>query len=280
MSIAGVLGGTVSFALRNLQKAESSGSLTYIDWLWHLVAGLGASFLIPLFLNTVSSKLFEEMAGNPLVVSNYFIFGAFCLLAAIVARPFIDGLAQQVLIRKLEEVQKNVKEAKDSAKEAKEKAQEAQKSANQGTQIAIDTARAGVGGRLPKTTPITKAAADIEQGKDPNDPRKGQFGGSDATNNRRLEASVVPLGDQMSLCRVNLRVVTTDLNKPLTGNVQFFLHPTFSKPEQVVPVVNGVAELNLVAYGAFTVGVLADDGQTKLEYDLAKSNAPDWFKAR
>jgi hypothetical protein len=66
---------------------------------------------------------------------------------------------------------------------------------------------------------------------------------------------------------------------PLRGITRFHLHPTFIP--SVVPVVaeEGIARLERLAYGAFTVGAEVDDGATQLELDLAEdSNAPQEFR--
>ena len=51
--------------------------------------------------------------------------------------------------------------------------------------------------------------------------------------------------------------------------VVFFLHPIFTPASQTVMPVNGEAKLTLHAWGAFTVGALADGGRVRLELDLA-----------
>jgi len=122
----------------------------------------------------------------------------------------------------------------------------------------------------------------IEPGPNPDDPWKGQFGGSSTNNNRRLSATVTPLAGESGLYSIHLTVTTTSTSKPLTGVVQFFLHPTFNDQKPVIRVgPNSVAELDIVAWGAFTVGALADDGQTRLELDLSGlPDAPPEFRAR
>jgi hypothetical protein len=73
----------------------------------------------------------------------------------------------------------------------------------------------------------------------------------------------------------------TDHGLPMNGLVQFLLHDTFPNSRPVVPVVDGVAELPLEAWGAFTLGALADGGKTKLELDLSKERSfPLLFRSR
>jgi hypothetical protein len=98
---------------------------------------------------------------------------------------------------------------------------------------------------------------------------KGMFGGkAEVTNEfgkRALSATVQNAGD--GLFDVEL-TVTAD-PAPSTEAV-FFLHNTF---ENTTPAISfdaaGRATLGLTSYGAFTVGVLTDDGTTELELDLA-----------
>ncbi|HYR27029.1 MAG TPA: pYEATS domain-containing protein, partial [Thermoanaerobaculia bacterium] len=82
--------------------------------------------------------------------------------------------------------------------------------------------------------------------------------------------------------RIALTVRSTNPADPLRDAVQFFLHPTFRNPRPIVNVgPNGMAELHLTAWGAFTVGAITDNGKTKLELDLSElASAPEEFKNR
>ncbi|MFM9968380.1 MAG: pYEATS domain-containing protein [Burkholderiales bacterium] len=105
---------------------------------------------------------------------------------------------------------------------------------------------------------------------DADDPNKRQFGNSPAHNGRKLSATIKPLaGTMSSRCQVNISVVSTDPARPLVGKVKLHLHPTFGRWSTYdLDVKGGVAEDNIVSYGAFTIGVEADDGKTRLELDL------------
>ena len=114
------------------------------------------------------------------------------------------------------------------------------------------------------------------------DPWKGQFGGAPEVNGRRLEATVTERVERVNPYRVELRVRSTNPQvNPLRGTVQFFLHPTFQNDRPIVTVgPSGEAELTLRAYGAFTVGAVADAGNTRLELDLAElPGAPQTFRS-
>lgn len=127
------------------------------------------------------------------------------------------------------------------------------------------------------------AAAELATPSDPRDPWKGVFGGTNRGNDRELLAEVDPVSTSSGVYSVRLTVRSIHPEtRPLKGAVQFFLHPTFRNDKPVITVgPNGVAELNLKAWGAFTVGAVADDGQTKLELDLSElETAPEEFRKR
>lgn len=134
---------------------------------------------------------------------------------------------------------------------------------------AKDAALLGTGGKDKSTSRLSKGSPNTTN---PDDPQKGMWGGKSINNGRTLSAKVERIPDEDFYRRVIFRVESNDAAKPLNGKVTFYLHPTFKKSEITVPVTNGAAELSLVAWGAFTVGAEADNGQTKLELDLAKSN--------
>lgn len=132
------------------------------------------------------------------------------------------------------------------------------------------------------TFDVISSMTEIKPGEVVNDPWKGVFGRASQSRNRELTADIKQSGSPVSY-RIHLRVVSSKPDvDPLRGTVQFFLHDTFSNDHPVVAVSpGGVAELILDAWGAFTVGAIADAGQTRLELDLAELNdAPANFRSR
>lgn len=114
-----------------------------------------------------------------------------------------------------------------------------------------------------------------------NDPQKGMWGGLIESNGRKITAIVRETVINIDWFSVSLEVVSTDASRKLTGDVIFHLHPTFPRSVITVEAIKGVAKLELVAYGAFTVGVECDGGDTKLELDLSTvESAPALFKER
>ena len=122
-------------------------------------------------------------------------------------------------------------------------------------------------GKGDKMTETESYGKNYAPGAKANDPWNGVFGGKPVANGRRLSATVRKLDSDWY--GIDLEVVSEDSNNPLTGAVQFFLHPTFKNDRPTITVRDGRAHLYLEAYGAFTVGAVADNGDTELELDLA-----------
>jgi hypothetical protein len=117
-----------------------------------------------------------------------------------------------------------------------------------------------------------------EGGSRADDPQKGRWGGLAECNGRKLTAVIKETRGEGFWFEVMLTVQATDPNNKLQGMVVFHLHDTFTPDERVVAVRNGEAVLNFYAWGAFTVGVEADEGRTRLELDLASvPRAPKEF---
>jgi DNA-binding MarR family transcriptional regulator len=108
--IAGVLGGLLNFYQTRRADDEDSS-------LWKSITlGIGASFLVPLFLNTISSSLVSNIQTKPEITQNMLVFFGFCLVAAISSKAFIQTMSKRVL--------NEAREAKEAATAANEKASE------------------------------------------------------------------------------------------------------------------------------------------------------------
>lgn len=94
MVLAGFLGGGLNYLLSRRESAESTA-------MWQsLVGGLVASFMVPLFLNMISSNLVESIKGitpNSGDPSKFFVFAGFCLVAAVSSKAFINTLSHRIL---------------------------------------------------------------------------------------------------------------------------------------------------------------------------------------
>jgi hypothetical protein len=123
----------------------------------------------------------------------------------------------------------------------------------------------------------------VKEAPPSDDPWKGAFGGQAARDGYVLSANVSPLISDPSNFQVDLQLAVEDrLVSDRIGMVaHFFLHPTFgSRPRDVTIGRDGRATLQLFSYGAFTVGVLTEDG-VKLELDLSQiAGVPPRFLER
>ena len=112
--VAGVLGGSVNYCLSkqsggNDERADDSVGPSCLS---AVVIGIGAAFLVPLFLATISSSLIKNIldrAGGGSKSADILVFFGFCLIAAISSRLFIETLSA----RMLRELKQEVKQTKD-----------------------------------------------------------------------------------------------------------------------------------------------------------------------
>lgn len=101
---SGVFGGIVNFC--QLYSKEYKGWPNF----WKcVVVGLGASFLVPLFLQMISSDLINKAKTND---QETLVFIGFCLVASIFSKRFIETIGEKIL--------RQVEHAKVVAEEAKE----------------------------------------------------------------------------------------------------------------------------------------------------------------
>ena len=103
------------------------------------------------------------------------------------------------------------------------------------------------------------------------DTEKGKWGKKEKNNGREID-SIIESTNNVN--QIIITVESTDDKKPLQGIVKFHLPKSFNNPNPVIAVQDGKAVLTLKkAHGLFTIGAEADDGQTKLELDLAKNKS-------
>jgi hypothetical protein len=111
--IAGILGGSANY-LTEEKKTDGSGIAL---WLNRVIVGIVAAFLIPLFLETMSSDLLKNiLSKTDEAIKDYFVFFGFCLLGAISSRLLIQTLSEKIF--------QLAKDAKLQADKANAKTQE------------------------------------------------------------------------------------------------------------------------------------------------------------
>ena len=111
MLAAGCWGSSVNFFQGDKQswKKFSSSFLT----------GIGASFLVPLFLNTIESNLVDQVTSEERTLTSVLVFSGFCLLAAISSEAFVNTLRSKLLDEEVQKAQKQAEQANKNAEQAK-----------------------------------------------------------------------------------------------------------------------------------------------------------------
>ncbi len=111
--LAGCLGGCMNFLINRRDNKESANlGMSF-------TMGVGAAFLVPLFLNMISSSLLNDMRGKPNGDPDFpkiLVFAGFCLVAAVSSTAFIKSLSDRIL--------QEAKDAKKLAQDADKKASE------------------------------------------------------------------------------------------------------------------------------------------------------------
>lgn len=241
-----------------------------VPWVLIVLAGLAAAGAVIRML--AAGDILKRLDSTTLMYLG--VAGALLLLREVKSLSFGD---YKVEFQRLEQMSAH---AVDVAEKSRSEAAQAKTVARDAQAIA----------NSPRDTSLERSSVEIEHaaidgdrthaaGLDAQDPWKGKFGGAARNRDRVLSASVEPVPGSTKMFRVRLAVHSTrPESNPLRGLVRFYLHPTFPNSTPVVQVgPNGVAELNLSGWGAFTVGAEADDGQTKLELDLMDVPAPRQF---
>ncbi|MCM1992805.1 YEATS-associated helix-containing protein [Oceanirhabdus seepicola] len=90
--LMGGLGGTINYLLNNESREKNKFFNDKYFWSCFII-GIGASILVPLFLNTISSNLINESANDP---NKLYIIAGFFLLAAIYSKKFINSIWDRV----------------------------------------------------------------------------------------------------------------------------------------------------------------------------------------
>ena len=92
--ISGGVGGIINFFIADPDIEKR------LPWWQHAVVGIGASFMVPLFLNMISSNLIDSIRGIDDKTGDFsklFVLAGFCLVAAVSSRAFIRSLSDKVM---------------------------------------------------------------------------------------------------------------------------------------------------------------------------------------
>ena len=114
MLVSGIVGGLINYYLSDPATEKP------LAWWQHIVVGVGAAFMVPVFLNTISSRLIAEITGTEItseILSKLLVLSGFCLLAAVSSRAFIRSMTDR-LLREVSAARREAKEAKEQANNA------------------------------------------------------------------------------------------------------------------------------------------------------------------
>ena len=112
----GGLAGLTNFYSFYFQQPEEKREKKIV--IKYLLSGIGASILVPLLLNMLSSNLIKN--DNKFDSINYFVFAGFCFIAGYFSDRFINSMGERIL-KDLQETKDKANEAIDSAKATEEK---------------------------------------------------------------------------------------------------------------------------------------------------------------
>jgi hypothetical protein len=300
MLLAGIIGGTVNYLL---PSNETDGVKTR-QLSTCIVLGIGATMLVPLFLEIAKSsildnlrcKLVPETSADKVypsseVLKNYLLYFAYCMVAAAAGFRFIDSVIKSV-VKEQENTHLKAENSKKTEKIEKLEAQNQLNQIDEEKQLkekiieSIQQDSKTVQAIESSSTSVLKTISLLPQIINPEDPQKGRFGGKPELNGRRLSADVKP-SSFPKFYNVKLIVESTNPDdNPLNSDVIFYIHDSFNPSiftytKSEFTADGKVIEDDILSYGAFTVGVITDNGQTLLELDLAEDKTfPAEFRKR
>jgi hypothetical protein len=285
----------------NKNYSRNDNLIQISDWLTKIIVGLGLTNLhkIPPMLDGLGQNVkvvfggeqAGAIIGEGLII--YFLVCGFLLGYLWTNIHYIPILTLMDKEAKNITDQKKIQDKETAANAANDVHTESINSSDPNAFIKIEDKQKTISGKTNILSPedyaarIGKARQKMQKGLQSQsslpdnlkDPNKNQWGGKSENNGRKLSA-IVSSVDDTGLYRVILTVTSFNpAGKMNDGDVVLFvLHNTFPDPYRISLVESGKAELEIISYGAFTVGALADDGVTELEFDLAAlKDAPDKF---
>lgn len=113
--LSGVGGGLARFVQMRVVAPRDT------NWLACAVMGVAAAFLVPLFLNTISSSLITDTRDQP---EKFFVLIGFCIAAAFFAQQFMDSVGRKAL-QMSQEAKALAKAAESTAQSANDHARSA-----------------------------------------------------------------------------------------------------------------------------------------------------------
>lgn len=346
MLACGLLGGLINYFLPANDNPDDGNKIK--DAWQCLLMGIGATLLVPLFLEIANSRLLDQvyysftwqkpvdtvksqLKTDTIIITrfvdtgtkktirtdtlenkkeksaaaaeapstegqspakNYLLYAAYCLVAAASGFRFINMLISNVVkdqtISKQQSQITNLKKAKEK-RELNSQVSQQLEDTNVRREI-MESGLQDINNAAIAPEAVAKIALSTWPPLPPvihgDDPQKGRFGGLPARSGRSLKANVAKSGSIPEFYNVTIWVESDDPAKnPLNSDVIFYIHDSFSPSVyRITPAEfkDGKAvDDEILSYGAFTVGAIADNGATMLELDLSEdSRFPKKFRER
>ena len=109
--LSGLLGGFAAYYLNKAEgKSIKSEGKSIIK---SLILGVVASFIVPLFLNMISSNLLIEAQRN---IIKIYIFIGFCILASVFSKNFLENMYNKIL-QQMSDLKKDIAPIKEASNE-------------------------------------------------------------------------------------------------------------------------------------------------------------------
>jgi hypothetical protein len=125
MLAAGAVGGLVNGFLSDAPETAR------LAWWQHVVIGITAAFMVPLFLTMISADLIDKIRGTPVQAGNPVLLlnlAGFCLVASVSSRAFIGSLTER-LMREVRDARAQAEAATATAEQARQRATDATEAA-------------------------------------------------------------------------------------------------------------------------------------------------------
>lgn len=257
------------------------------DWLTKIIVGVGLTQLnqIPGNIKKIGDQLGKSFSNDEIGVNIaigcvlYFVVVGF-LAAYIWTRLYFVKLLGQTNEELRKKQLKKLENLADSAVSEKniETIKESDVASDAG---AIELLKESSSDELKSALDELKLKVQESLKKKPvkidDDLQKGRWGGKTESNGKQIRATVVQSNVKSFY---DILITVSDKTKPLDVPVAVFVHDSFRFPDDVIyikPNANGMAQITLTAYEAFTVGALFADA-TELELDLNEQKGyPDGF---
>lgn len=247
------------------------------DWLTKIIVGVGLTQLnnIPDGLSAVGKQLgksFGDGDHGSNIASGcvlYFVVVGFLSAYIWTRLYFVKLLRQNIDELQKQQIEKLEKLAVSAVADKNQHSIRESTVASDATSLdfLMENSETVVSSALDELKEKVSEVLKSKETRDTDDLQKGIWGGKSELNGRMIRANVI---QNQNSGFYEIVVTVSDKTKVMTEPVAIFVHDSFEFPQNVIyvkPNANGLAQITLTAYEAFTIGALFADG-TELELDL------------